>query len=316
MSKPRLGISSCLLGEKVRYDGNHKMDPYLVRTLGRFVDYVPVCPEFECGLGVPREPMRLVGDPDCPRLVTIKTGVDLTERMEKWSEKRLRELAREDLCGFIFKSRSPSSGMERVKVYDKKGFSRKAGSGVFARAFMERFPELPVEEEGRLHDPALRENFLERVFLLHTWKETCLRNPSARRSLGALVDFHARMKLTLLAHSPSHYQTLGRMIATAKGRPIGEVYSQYIAGLMNGLKKRPTAKTHCNALQHAFGFFKNHIDSGDKQEFLDLLEQFRLGHVPLLVPVTLLRHYTRKHGQTYLERQAYLDLSLRRLGLL
>lgn len=180
----KIGISACLLGEPVRYDGGHKLDHFLVETLGRFVSFVPVCPETECGLGVPRETMRLTGDPASPRLMTIHSGQDLTARMESWAARRVKELAGENLCGFIFKSRSPSSGMERVKVYaDTGGAPTKTGVGLFAKEFMTRFPLLPVEDEGRLHDPVLRENFITRIFVLKRWRDLMTGN----RSRGGLV---------------------------------------------------------------------------------------------------------------------------------
>ena len=171
MGKMRLGISRCLLGDNVRYDGGNALDRYLRDTLGLYVEYVPVCPEAECGLGIPREAMRLTGDPKRPRLVTRRTGIDHTDRMESWARGRVAELAKENLCGFVFKSDSPSSGMERVKVYDNQGAPKKIGVGIFARIFMERFPLLPVEEEGRLHDPVLRESFIERIFTCKRYAE-------------------------------------------------------------------------------------------------------------------------------------------------
>jgi len=209
VEKIKLGISACLLGENVRYDGGHRHDRLLTDTLGKYVQYVPVCPEVECGLGVPREPMRLVGDPESPRLVTNKTGRDFTEQMIRWARKRVRELEKENLCGFIFKSDSPSSGMERVKVYGEKGTAEKKGVGLFARVLMEHFPLLPVEEEGRLHDPLLRENFIERIFALQKWQD----NIKTGRSRSGLVDFHTRHKLLLLAHSEKHTRAMGKLIA-------------------------------------------------------------------------------------------------------
>src|SRR5512139_464343 len=210
--KIRLGISTCLLGEKVRFDGGHKHDRFLTDTLGQYVEYVPVCPEVECGFGVPRESFRLVGDPENPRLVTTRTDIDHTERMVRWARKRVQELEKEELYGYIFKSGSPSSGMERVKVYDRNGVPAKVGVGVFARIFMEHFPLLLVEEEGRLHDPKLRENFIERIFTLKRWRETV----AQKQSMGILVDFHTKHKLLILSHSPEHHQMMGKLVAKAK----------------------------------------------------------------------------------------------------
>lgn len=301
-TKIRLGVSACLLGQNVRFDGGHKLDRFLTETLGQFVEYVPVCPEVECGLGVPREAMRLVGDSAAPRLVTTRTGVDHTERMASWARRRVAELEAEGLCGFIFKSNSPSSGMERVRVYDRNGVPSKTGVGLFARAFMEHFPLLPVEDEGRLHDMRLRENFIERVFVLKRWREAL----AARRTLGALVAFHTRHKLLLLAHSPRHHAEMGRLVAHAKGLPPDELFPQYEALLMEALRLKATPAKHANVLQHLMGYFKEQLSGDEKQELLEAIARYRLGHVPLIVPVTLINHYVRKYGQAYLCEQWYL----------
>src|SRR5512136_2294704 len=219
MEKINLGISTCLLGKNVRYDGGPRLDRFLTDTFGQYVDYVPVCPEVECGLSVPREPMHLEGDPESPRLVTSRTKQDMTERMVNWANKRVVELEKEGLCGFIFKSDSPSSGMERVRVYNEKGMPVKKGIGMFARIFMEHFPLLPVEDEGRLHDPELRENFIERIFTLKRWREVLTR----KETLGNVVGFHTKHKLLILSHSPKHYQTMGKLVAKAKVLPIREL---------------------------------------------------------------------------------------------
>ena len=209
IAKIRLGISACLLGQAVRYDGGHKHDRFITETLGQYVEFVPVCPEVECGLGIPREAMRLVGDLEQPRLLTIRSRKDYTDQMLAWAQRRVRELEREDLSGFIFKSDSPSSGMERVKVYNDKGMPVKKGIGLFARAFMEHFPLLPVEDEGRLHDPKLRENFIEAIFAFKRWRDVVTSGPGRKE----LVAFHTRHKLLLLAHSPEHYREMGRVVA-------------------------------------------------------------------------------------------------------
>ena len=209
----RIGISQCLLGERVRYDGGHTKDPFLTNTFGRYVEYIPICPEVECGLGVPRESMRLVGDPESPRLITFRTNKDLTDLMLKWAGKRVRALEKEDLCGFIFKSNSPSSGMERVKVYNHKGVPLKKGVGMFAGVFMRHFPLIPVEEDGRLHDPKLRENFIERIFVMLRWRKL----QSQKQRVGLLVDFHSRNKLLLLSHSEKHYRMMEKLVGGGKG---------------------------------------------------------------------------------------------------
>lgn len=303
MKKIRVGISSCLLGEPVRYDGGHKHDPYLTGTLGAFFDYVPVCPESEAGLGIPREAMRLVGNPASPRLVTQKSGKDLTARMERWIADRLRGLAAEDLCGFIFKSGSPSSGMERVKVYDEKGNARKSGSGLFARAFMERFPLVPVEDEGRLHDVGIRENFIVRVFAYHRWKDQV----ALDRRPAAVITFHARHKYLLMAHSPSIQKELGRLVAGVKGMKTGDFLREYETLFMRAFACLSTPKKNTNVLMHCAGYFRDRITADEKKELLDIIEQYRKELVPLIVPVTLIRHFVRKYGEEYLADQYYLD---------
>ncbi|MEW6657744.1 MAG: DUF523 and DUF1722 domain-containing protein [Thermodesulfobacteriota bacterium] len=301
-AKIKLGISSCLLGEKVRYDGGHKWDRFLTDTLGRYVDFVPVCPEVECGLGVPREAMRLAGDPAAPRLVTVRTHRDHTEQMLNWARSRLEELAKENLAGFIFKSRSPSSGMARVKVYNAQGVPVKRGSGLFAALFMARFPYLPVEDEGRLHDPRIRENFIERVFTLGRWQELLAK----KWSISDLIAFHTRHKLLLLAHSPRHYQLLGRLTAQAKDNPGRELAAQYQTLLLEAMKLQATNKKQANVLQHIQGYFKKVLSPEEKQELLELIDTYRRGDLPLPAPLTLINHYVRKYGPPYLQEQYYL----------
>jgi uncharacterized protein YbgA (DUF1722 family)/uncharacterized protein YbbK (DUF523 family) len=303
MEKIRLGISTCLLGENVRYDGGHKLDRFLTETLGQYVEYVPVCPEVECGLGTPREALRLVGNPEAPRLVTTHTKQDLTDRMTQWAQKRVDELEKKGLYGFIFKSDSPSSGMERVKVYSEQGMPVKKGIGMFARVFMGHFPLLPVEEEGRLHDPVLRENFIERIFTLKRWRETL----AQKESRGSLVDFHTRHKLLILSHSTRHYQIMGKWVAQDKTIPLKELYQQYQILLMEALLFKTTPKKNSNVLQHMMGYFKEQLSSDEKQELLNVIDSYRQEYIPLVVPVTLIGHYVRKYNQPYLKEQVYLS---------
>ncbi len=297
-----VGISSCLLGENVRYDGGHKLDHFLKETLGAYVTWVPVCPEVESGLPVPREAMRLVGSLSAPRLVTVRTGRDHTDRMKKWAGGRLDELERQDLCGFVFKSRSPSSGMRGVKVYGSSGIPSHSGVGLFAREFMQRFPLLPVEDEGRLHDPGLRENFIERLFVFHRWKGV----RAGGDKLHDLVSFHTEHKLLLMAHSPKHYAQLGSLVAHAKQRDRREVFAEYAALLMEGLKLLATVRKNTNVLQHIAGYFKKHLSGGEKRELQEVISSYYEGLVPLIVPQVLLTHYVRKYDEPYLKRQYYL----------
>jgi len=303
MEKIKIGISACLLGHAVRYDGGHKLDRYLRDTLGRYVEYVPVCPEFECGLGVPREAMRLEGDPAAPRLITRQTRIDLTDRMVSWARRRVIELDAENLCGFIFKSDSPSSGMERVKVYNDKGMPFKTGVGIFAKTFMEHFPLLPVEDEGRLHDPQLRENFIERIFTLRRWRETTASENKRR----AIMDFHTRHKLLLMSHSPKHYSLMGKIVADQKKEPIGRLLAVYEKALMSALQQKTSPSKNANVLQHMMGYFKKDLSPDEKRELLEVIAQYKQGDLPLIVPVTLIHHYVRKYDQPYLKNQIYLD---------
>jgi uncharacterized protein YbgA (DUF1722 family)/uncharacterized protein YbbK (DUF523 family) len=299
----KIGVSSCLLGEKVRFDGGHKHDRYITGTLGKYFTFVPVCPETECGLEIPREAMRLVGAVDSPRLVTNKTGIDYTERMQTWAAKRLDALDRDNLCGFIFKKDSPSSGLHRVRVYSGKGPPARTGRGLFAAAFTRRFPRIPVEEEGRLHDPGLRENFIERVFALKRWREALER----KQSVGSLVAFHTREKLLLMAHSQKHYRQMGRLVATGKSLAVARLYDDYETLLMEALHLKATVVKQTNVLMHILGYFKKQLSGDEKQEILGVIDNYHSGHLPLIVPVTLLNHFVRKYRQPYLSDQTYLQ---------
>jgi uncharacterized protein YbgA (DUF1722 family)/uncharacterized protein YbbK (DUF523 family) len=303
MEKVRLGISTCLLGEPVRYDGGHRLDRFLTETLGRYVEYVPVCPEVECGLGIPRESMHLEGDPQAPTLITSRTGRDVTDQLLSWARRRVTELERENLCGFIFKSNSPSSGMERVKILGRNGMPRKIGTGIFAGVFIKHFPLIPVEEDGRLHDPVLRENFIERIFVLKRWREMI----GQGGRVGALVEFHSRHKLLIMAHSARHSASLGRLVAGAKTIQKQELYEDYQSLLMEALKLKSTVKKNTNVLQHLMGYFKKELSTDEKQELIEVIEHYHRGDFPLIVPITLINHYVRKFEQPYLKGQYYLN---------
>ncbi len=301
----RLGVSRCLLGERVRYDGGHKHDPYVTDVLGQYVDaWVGVCPEVECGLPIPRESMRLVGDPEAPRLVMPRSGTDQTERMLSYTAGKLDELVGQELNGFIFKKDSPSSGVFRVRVYDQNGVPKREGSGLFAGAFLKRFPHLPVEEEGRLHDLPLRENFIERIFAHARWACLLKEDPT----LGGLVAFHSAVKLALMAHSPAAYQALGRLVAKGSKLRWAELADAYYAGFMDGLSVLATRGRHVNVLQHLMGYLKDDLSSEDKQELLGVFTDYRQGLVPLVVPVTLLKHHLARHAvPDWVHIQTYLN---------
>jgi uncharacterized protein YbgA (DUF1722 family)/uncharacterized protein YbbK (DUF523 family) len=297
-----VGVSSCLLGENVRWNGGHQLNHFIRDILGRFFRFVPVCPEFECGFGVPREPLRLTGDPDRPRLVTSKTGIDVTQRMEEWSSKKLEELDKENLCGFIFKSKSPSSGLFRVKVYNDRGYPAKHGTGAFARSFVSSFPLVPVEEDGRLCDDDIRENFIERIFVFKRWRLLL----EMERKIRCIMDFHTRHKYLIMAHSPKHYSLMGKLVAGVTMKTLETDLVTYGALLNEAMALKATRAKHVNVLQHMSGYFKKHLTADEKAELCEIIEHYRAGSVPLIVPVTLINHYVRKTGEPYLENQIYL----------
>ena len=298
----RIGISSCLLGCKVRFDGGHKRDDFLVGTFAKWVRWVPVCPEVEVGMGTPRESVRLIRDGEGVRMVAPKSGTDWGAAMREYSQRRVEELAGKDLCGYVLKKDSPSCGMEHVKVYGT-GMPTKSGRGLFAEALLARFPDLPVEEEGRLNDPGLRDNFVERVFAYRRLKDLFAR----RWRVGDLVAFHTAHKLQLLAHAPQAYKTLGRLVAAAKGRDRDELVREYSSVFMQGLRVIATARRNTNVLQHILGYFKKLLDAASRAELLAVIDDYHRGLVPLVVPVTLIRHYVRLHEAAYLQGQTYLE---------
>ena len=311
MRKIRLGVSACLLGQKVRYDGQHKFDHYIADVLGQFAEFVPVCPEVECGLPIPREAMHLAGEINSPRLVTIHTGIDHTEKMKSWMADKLDDLEKEKLCGFIFKSKSPSSGRFNVKVFGADGIPVHKGVGLFARAFAERFPLLPVEEEGRLNDSALRENFIDKIMVFSRWREYEENDGSAQ----GLVEFHSRHKYMLMAHSSDSVKTLGQIVAAQHRKNMTETQNRYLAAVMNALDYKVTPKKNRNVMMHIMGYFKKNLSADEKQELLDLINGYVDGLFPMLSPLTLLRHYARKYSSEFLLQQYYLNPSAEELQL-
>lgn len=321
--RPRIGISACLLGQPVRFDTGHKRDPFLVETFGAHVEWVPVCPEVEAGFGTPRESMRLVltapqvrergerFDPAKIALVLNKQKTDATATLTAYSREKVERLSSADLSGFVLKKDSPSCGMERVKVYTPQGLGERAGRGLFAEALMARLPDLPVEEEGRMGDPRLRENFVERVFAYRRLRTLF----DGRWTVGQVVQFHTAHKLTLMAHSPVAYRDLGQLVATAKQRPRPEFSADYQSRFMRALSIVATPKRQANVLQHMLGYFSKAIDDDARNELLGLIEEHRLGLIPLVVPMTLMRHHVRRQGMDYLLGQTYLEPHPRELSL-
>ena len=306
-----VGVSTCLLGEKVRWDAGHKNDVYVRDVLGQHFTFVPVCPELEVGMGVPREPVHLRGDPAAPRLVGNRSGDDWTDRMRAWSQARLDQLAGAGLDGYILKRSSPSCGLERVAVKDAKGMPQKVGRGLFAAALLRRLPLLPVEEEGRLHDAGLRENFIVRVFAHHRARQAF----AGRWKRGDVVAFHTREKFLLMAHSPERYRRLGKLVAAIKEQAPSSFQKQYLELYMETLRQRATPRKHADVMQHILGFMKQDLSSAQKQSILDEIEHYRRGQVPLIVPLTLLAHYLRLLEVTYLLEQTYLQPAPAELAL-
>ena len=299
----RLGISRCLLGDEVRFDGGHKRDQFLTEVFGRHVEWLPICPEVEAGLGTPREAMRLVGDPKHPRLITINSGRDHTEALERMTEHRLRSLEDLDLSGYVFKKDSPSCGVERVRIYNQHGMPSRNGVGIFARAFVERFPLIPVEEEGRLCDPLLRENFIERVFCYRRYQDV-IRHGVTRQ---AMVQFHTIHKYLLMAHSQQQYEALGRLVGRAKQYRPRDLAQRYGESFMKALAVKATVRKHVNVLQHMMGHFKDRLSAQEKAELFGVIGDYHRGLTPLIVPLTLVKHYVQKFDVGYLGDQVYLN---------
>ncbi len=308
----RIGVSSCLLGLEVRFDGGHKHDTLLTAGLGRVVSFVPLCPEMAIGLGTPRETVRLERAADGTRMVTTKTRVDITERMTTWAHGAMKDVAQLDLSGYILKKDSPSCGMERVKRYDANGVPERAGMGVFAAALREAFPLLPLEEEGRLRDARLRETFIIRVFAYRRLTEFF----RGAWTMKGLVDLHAREKYLLLAHSPNAYRALGQLVAGGvKQTPRAQLAARYQQEYMEAIARPATVTRHVNVLQHMAGFFKKQLDDEQRRELNGVIDDYRSGLVPLIVPVTLIRHYVRLLKVEWLAGQVYLDPHPKELAL-
>lgn len=310
----RIGISSCLLGREVRFDGGHKRDGFINQVLSDYFEFVPFCPEVDIGLSVPRDPIRLERRGSAVRVVCVKQpDLDVTEPLREYGRRVVR--GNPDISGYILKRGSPSCGMERVKVYDPgSGIPAADGVGGFARSLMDHWPELPVEEEGRLNDPVLRENFIERVFTYRRWQDLA----AAGLTAAGIVDFHTRHKLMIMAHSQQAYRDLGRLVADCGREDPKALGERYITALMAALRKPASRKNHTNVLQHVQGYLKEHIDGPDRQELNEVIETYRLGQVPLVVPITLLNHHFRRHPDEYMQRQLYLrphppELMLRNL---
>jgi len=301
MEKILIGISDCLLGAEVRFDGGHKLDGFITRTLGQFFEFVPYCPEVAIGLGVPREPIRLAGDIKAPRVIGVKTkSLDVTDKLQQYGQEIAGQLA--DISGYIFKSKSPSCGLFRVKVYRDDKPPLNEGIGVFAREITEHCPLLPVEEEGRLNDPCLRENFIERVYLYRRWQDLLKTGLNKQR----LIEFHTIHKFALMAHNVESYRQLGKLMADIPKDDLAGFSGNYINALMAGFRTLATKKKHTNVMHHLLGYIKDNLTADDKLEIIELIDNYRKGLVPLIVPITLINHYFRLYPSEYVGQQVYL----------
>lgn len=306
----RLGVSACLVGQAVRFDAGHKRESFVADTLAHYFELIPVCPEVAIGMGVPRPPIRLEGDLEAPRAVGVKDkSLDVSDALRDYGREMAARL--QGISGYILKSKSPTCGLFRVKVYDANTVPKKAGTGLYARELQEAMPLLPMEEEGRLNDPGLRENFLERVYAYRRWQELLAAGPTAK----AVVDFHSRHKLILMAHGREGLTALGRLVADAGKLPPEELVTRYGETFMQALTRRATRKRHTDVLFHLMGYLKRELGGDDKTELVELIHDYREGRVPLIVPVTLLRHHFRRHPHPYVEQQLYLTWPPAGLGL-
>ena len=306
MAKLRIGISACLLGQKVRFDGGHKRDRFLTGDFETYAEWVSVCPELEMGLGVPRPTLRLENAEDGTRLIMPKTGDDYSARMAVYAEQRVERLATLNLHGYVLKSRSPSCGMQRVKIFPPDGSSGSfapKGVGHFAAVLMKQLPHLPIEEEGRLNDPMLRENFVSRLFAYRRWRELV----AGGITRAALTTFHAIHKYQLMAHNQTGLRAAGGLLARPDAFPNDDALaSAYLVAFTRIMKRTPTTRNHANALQHMIGYFTKNLNARETAELTQVLEDYRLGLLPLILPITLIRHYVRKFDVSYLKDQIYL----------
>ena len=299
MKKIPIGISSCLLGQNVRFDGGHKRDAYITGTLSQYFEFYPFCPEIDIGLGTPRPTLHLKEIDDAIRCTGVKDGaVDVTEPLRDYAQRQKNMHA--NLCGYILKKDSPSCGMEKVKVYSNN-LPHRHGVGIYAEEMMRNNPLLPVEEEGRLGDAALRENFIQRVYVLYRWKLML----AAGLGAESLTRFHARHKLIIM--SREDYRNLGQLLTSVTQANVQEIADQYILQLMKTLKKTASRNNHVNVLQHIQGYLKKELNSDDKAELCELIEAYRCGEVPLIVPLTLLKHHFRKCPAPYIEESYYMS---------
>ena len=312
----KVGISACLLGEKVRYNGGHKRSRYLEDVLSEYFDYTPICPEMGIGMGVPRKPIRLIttsgnNETGIEAALSDDNNVRFTQQLKDYAKHQASQLT--DSCGYIFMQKSPSCGYTRVKLYHENGNPLEVAQGIYAAELDRLLPLMPKEEAGRLSDAMIRENFITRVMAYHDWQENVASNITSKN----LLDFHVRYKYLLMAHHIQSYQILGQSLSNLKAKPLNEIAHDYITTFMDALKHIANRKKNTNVLQHLQGYLKNNLTADEKQEMLALVNQYRTGLVPIVVPLTLLNHHIKKHtdDDNYLRKQKYLNPHPYELGL-
>ncbi len=311
MTQIPVGISTCLLGKEVRHDGGHKHSRYCTQVLSKHFEFRSICPELEAGLGVPRPAIHLREYPDGMRIIETKGQADHTDAMQGFIDQVMPTLA--NLRGYILMAKSPSCGMERIKVHNESGqVVRRDGAGMFAEALRAAYPLMPVEEEGRLNDNMIRENFIERVFAYDDWMQNVAGD---NLSAKALINFHTRHKFQLLAHCEKIYRQLGPMLGDLKSEPLETIADRYIQLFMEAMSKKVSRGSHMNAMLHLMGFLKDAMGDEDRKVLVEQIEAYRRGEVPLVVPMTLLRMAQRREPVDYLSAQHYLTPYPDELGL-
>lgn len=299
----KIGVSACVVGENVRFDGSHARDSYLTETLAKYVEFVPLCPELACGMGLPREKVRQVDCAGDIRLIGRDSGEDWSDRMLKWCERVLPGLEEEGLNGFVFKSRSPSCALQRGKIVSTTKSPATRGAGFFSSKVMDMFPLLPVEASDRLHNPIIRENFIRRVFLLKRWREL----GDKGKQIGHLVDFHTRHAMLIRAHDLRGYRELGKLLGESSVFNNEEIFDTYSVLLFRSLALKSTPKKNSDVLTHILNLLKKDLDNGDIQEIKTMIQAYKGGRIPLIMPVTIINHHARRLNKSYMMQQYFLN---------
>jgi uncharacterized protein YbgA (DUF1722 family)/uncharacterized protein YbbK (DUF523 family) len=306
----KIAVSACLLGEKVRFDGGHKHDRFVTDELGKYASFAPFCPE-AIAFGTPRPSIRLVNKESDYRVISNKNGDDLTDELIEKSYQELYKIVQNDLSGIIFKSKSPSCGMGSAKAYLENGFADSKADGVFVAICKEKFPLLPMEEEGRLQDDWLRENFIMQLFAYNSFEVLKKSNPTIKM----LVDFHTKNKFLLQAKDEKIYRVLGNIVGNHEKLPFDELLSNYEYNFKTAIAKKSSIKRNRNVLEHMSGFFKNELSSVEKETLHEQIEEYAQKIVPIVVPLSTIKLYAKKYNNEYLLGQVFLDPYPKELAL-